>query len=783
MDKPQTDFPRDNQSQQGFVIDPKRILNHAIRFWYLVLTSLAIAFAIAYVKNRYAVKAFPVSASLIIKESKETTEANLILSNAAVRGYRNYLNELYIIRSLPLLQRTVEEVGFHSTFFQEGSVLTSEIHDFPINALPLLPVTNESRMYFKALDKNTFELASTKRGDESLATPSQFRFGDSIRFNEQGYRFILNETNWEVVKGRVYLLVTRPAYAIASEYLGKLNVEWAEEGAGVINLTLVGSIPQKEVEFLSALVKQYQLFDLEKKNTVASRTIDFINDQLKGISDSLKNVEGKLQRFKDERSMSDISDKAVRYYSKVETIELQKGELSIRKNYYSYLLDYIKDDRQDVDQIIMPTSVGINDPVLLPLLAKTVEIQMQLRMNHKIENPITRELSRQLAQIKKDILEAVKNLQMTEKIRMSYLESQLRDLDKILAGLPADERQLVSIKRNYSLLENLYVYLLQKRAEAGISRASNTSDISVLNPPTVSGGPISINPTTNYVYALLLGLLLPISIFVAMEVLNTKIQSREDVEKFTSIPFIGGVGHKKTATNLEVLERPKTSIAESFRALRANLNFFVQKNDKATILVTSSLSGEGKTFTSINLASIFALSDKKVLIVGADMRRPKIYADFRLHNNVGLSNFLSGMAEFSEVIQKTSFNGLDLVSGGPVPPNPSELLLTNRMAYFIKLAKETYDFVIIDTPPIAMVSDALALSDHADHVLFIVRQNYTPKEMLKIVHDYYSKGKFTKISIVLNDIYKHGLGYGYGYGYRYPYSYGYARTKDSYYGD
>lgn len=783
MNNTTADYYVEKRNQQGFILDPKRILNHALRFWYIIVISLLVCCSIAYVKNRYAIPLFPVSGSIIIKESKETTETNLILNSTLSQDYRNYLNELYIIRSLPLLERTIDGLNFNLTFYREGSVLTTEIYDLPIKTSILNSISEESQIYFKLIDDKTFQLSIYKDSDNSMVLPRSFSFEDSIFFHKQSMRFSLQDGDWGGLKDQVFLLVIKPSSSIAREYLGKLKVDWAEEGAGVIDLTVVGTIPSKEIHFLNGLIRQYQLFDLEKKNTVASRTIDFINNQLKGLSDSLGTVEGKLQRFKDQRSVTDIGDKAARYFTKMEAVEVQKGELLIRKNYYKYLLEYLGKDSQAIDQIIMPTSVGISDPVLTPLLTRMVEVQMQLRMNRRVESPVTGELSKQLKQMRQDILEAVHNLQATEEIRITYLDNQLKAIDKVLATLPADERQLVSIKRNYSLLENLYVYLLQKRAEAGITRASNTSDISLVNPPSVSGAAITSNPTTNYVYAAVFGLLIPFIFFVLMELVNTKIQSREDLEKITSIPFIAGVGHKKSASNLEILERPRTSIAESFRALRANLGFFIHRSEKAVVVVTSSLSGEGKTFTSINLASVLALSDKTVLIVGADMRRPKIFSDFGLNNNIGLSSFLSGMSSFDEVIQKTSHKGLDLVSGGPVPPNPSELLLTSKMAEFISAAREKYAFVIIDTPPIAVVSDALALAEYADHILFLVRQNYTPKDILKVVQDYYNKGKFSKMSIVLNDIYKHGLGYGYGYGYRYPYSYGYGRSNEAYYED
>jgi len=285
---------------------------------------------------------------------------------------------------------------------------------------------------------------------------------------------------------------------------------------------------------------------------------------------------------------------------------------------------------------------------------------------------------------------------------------------------------------------------------------------------------ISPKPTQNYFVGALIGLAIPILIFILFELINNKVQSKEDIEKVSSIPFIGGVGHNTSSSNLTVKERPKSGLAESFRALRSNLNFFTGNQTKKVFMVSSSISGEGKTFTTINLATVFALSGKRTLIVGADMRRPKIFQDFNRDNDVGLSTYLSGISEFKQVVLTTEIPNLFLTSGGPVPPNPSELLLTNKFEEFIKKALEEFDFVLIDTPPLALVTDAFVMSKFVDHTVFVMRQNYSPKEFVHSIDEYYRSGKIKNISILLNDIYKSGLGYGYGQSYTYQYGYGYG---------
>lgn len=774
-----SEFQNQQVSPQGSAIDIKRVLYHAVRFWYLVALSLCIALAVAFFKTRYQARVYPVTASILIKETEETSEGKLLYNNPLVSGFRNYLNEIYLLRSYPLVERTLEELNFGVSFYKEGNVLTTEAYNLPFNGQILHHGRQKSfRLSFKVIDDRQYQVAKYSESIDDIAW-TKFRFNDTVAFNGINLVVRRNSFPWDkTVEGIPLIFNYSDPANLTGSYVGRLEVSWAEEGSGVMNLNINGTNPAKEIDFLNGLISQYQLYDLEKKNQAASRTIDFISDQLVGISDSLRQVEHQLETFKDKNVLTDLSAEAERLYSKLQDIEGGRAELMIRQNYYEYLSDYLKQST-NLDQIILPTSVGINDPILSSLVSKMVELQMQLKMNSHAENPLVGEVKRKIDQIRRDVIESVRNQQSTDKIRQNYVDRQIKDIERQLNGLPLAERQLVSIQRNYSLLENLYVFLLQKRAEAGISKAATTTDIAVVNPPMLAGGPISPQPIRNYMFAFFIGLGLPVLIFVLLEFLNTKVQSKEDVEKVTTIPFIGGVGHKKSENNLEVLTKPKTAIAESFRALRSNLNYFLGKQEKAVILVTSSISGEGKTFTSINLASVIHLSGKRTLIIGADLRRPRIFSDFNLNNDIGLSSYLAGIADFNSVIQKTQYEGLDLVTGGTVPPNPSELLLTEKIEMFIAEAKSKYDYIIIDTPPLGIVTDAFVLSRVADHTLFLVRQNHTPKELLKTVEDFYKSGRLKNISLVLNDIYRTGPGYGYGYNYGYGYGYSNGLGKKS----
>ncbi len=773
------EFFAESQPNKDWNIDYKRILYRAIRFWYVITLCLVLAIVAAFLTNRYATRIYPVTASIIIKEAGDISGSELLYNNPLVNYHRNYLNELYIIKSHPLIERVLVDLNFAVSFYREGNILTSEVYDIPVSSTVLNPDFFQSkRLIFTPLNNSEFELKYDQASDESK---EKFLFGDTIDYN--GLRAVFNVKHREKLKNyfnQPFIFIYTSPRLLTATYIQKLNASWAHEGAGVINLSINGPNPDKEKDFLEGFIERYQQYDLENKNETASRIVDFITGQLTSISDSLRIVELELEQFKDRNVVTDLGAESLRLYKRLEELELEKTQSILNENYYQYLNNYLENN-ENLNYVILPNSLGISDPSLMSLVSQLQSIQIDLNSQLKSENPLLAEPRRKLNEIKREIFEAIKSLRSTDKIRIDFISGKIQDEEKQLSRLPVAERRLVAIQRNYTLLENLYIFLLQKRSEAAISSASNSSDIILVNPPMAEGA-ISPKIKQNYFIAAILGIALPILVFILLELVNTRIQSREDIEKVTSIPFSGGVGHKRSDNNLEVFTNPKTSIAESFRALRSNLNYFLGKNEKVVILITSSISGEGKTFTSINLAAVFALSGKRVLIVGADMRKPKLYPDFNLGNEIGLSGYLSGLSTFDEVVQKTSYEGLDLVSGGPVPPNPSELLLTQRIETFLAEAKKQYDYVIIDTPPLAIVTDAFALAPFADHTLFLVRQNYTPKDLLRTAQDFYSTGKLKNISIVLNDIYKSGPGYGYGYGYTYGYGYGngYSKSKNGY---
>lgn len=789
---PEFESPANEQSSGGVQLNIKRVVARALRFWYLIVLSVLAAATIAYIINRYSQRIYPIRASIIIKENDENVGAKFLYDNELINPYRNFYNELFIMKSYPLLQGVMEDLNFDVSVYREGEIKTTEYYDreFPVEFKMLSGNQYGKAFYFKVTGPGTFTLQHLNDPDGNSGMEfKDLRFNDSIRVN--GFRLmVIRKGDIGGILNKIFTISFNDPLAMAKSYSAKLSAVWAQPGAAVVNLEVLGPVAQKEIDFLNKFIERYQLYDVEKKNKVATMAMRFLDEQLIVIGDSLRLFEDQVENFKRRNVITNLGEETTRLYTKLQGFEDQKFHYRLLDNYFKYITKLLKSDQYD--GIFTPSSVGISDNIVANLVNQLIELQTQVNLyksyitkgvERASDNPKLTEKLQQIQFIKNDILKTIENSRETQKINIAFINDQIKLVEAELSRIPGTERELVGIQRNYSLKENLYVFLLQKKTEAGLSKASTTSDIIVVNPPMASG-PITPKVAQNYAIAGGAGLFLPLIIFIILELANSRIQSKEDIEAATTVPVIGGIGHNLTNDALVVYRKPRSAMAESFRAIRSNLNYFTGGKDHQVFLVTSSIPGEGKSFTTLNLATVFALAGKRTIIVGADLRKPKLFDDLGLENKVGLSQFLSGLAAADEIVQQTSIENLFFIAGGPMPPNPSELLIQSRMGEFLAQLRQEYDFVVIDTPPLSFVTDAFALSAYVDHSLFVVRQDFTPRAILQSLNEQYSTGKLSKVSIIFNDLRKSGLGYGYGQGYEYGYGYGYgyftgAKKKDA----
>ncbi len=497
-----------------------------------------------------------------------------------------------------------------------------------------------------------------------------------------------------------------------------------------------------------------------------------------------------MENFRFNNRFVDLTAEGNLVLQRLERYEMEKNTLNLQMQYYEYLKEYLT-SRNETGLIVSPSVMGVGDPMLIRLVQELSQLQLQQKQVGfvlKDELPASNLISGKVDQARAALLENVTNSISQLKISMGDVEGRIADVNSQLGRLPGTERQLIRIQRDFDLNSTVYNFLLEKRAEAGIAMASKVSDNKIID-EAVPYNAARIKPKTrqNYMMALILGLLLPALAIILIDLMNNKVIDKKDIERATKAPILGFISHSAYDSEVPVVEKPGSTLAESFRSIRTSLKYFTPDDQPTVIAVTSTISGEGKTFVAMNLAAIISMLGRKTLLVGLDLRKPRINKILSLDHSVGMSTYLSGNSKFEQVVQKTEIENLWFVSSGPIPPNPSELIERKAMTEFLEKARKEFDYIIIDTPPAAVVTDALLLAQRADVTLFVVRQRYSARSTLHLIDEIYRNKEIKNPGIIVNDIsmsgyYGYGLRYGYTMGYSYGYNYGYKYYGHTSYG-
>ena len=525
---------------------------------------------------------------------------------------------------------------------------------------------------------------------------------------------------------------------------------------------MVGTNIAKDVDFLNMLADVFQRNSLEKKNTEAIRRIQFIDDQLIDISDSLLLTENRLQQFRSSHRVMDLSAQGQAIITQSSLLENERAKLSLEADYYEYLTDYLAKDISG-EAPMVPITMGIEDPTLSRLVSELAELQNQLSSRGAGEmNPLQNMLIQRINNSKASLRETLNGLKRGNSLAMSENQRSISRINSQASTLPATERQLLGIERKYKLNDELFTFLLETRAEQQMQKASNMADSEVIDPadPTTATV-VSPSPPKTYFMGLVMGFAIPFAYFFLRFVFNKKIKE-EEIDKITDIPLVGKIPHNNEKTNFVVFESPNSTIAEAYRSLRMRMQFFTKDAKNPVVLVTSSMPGDGKTFTAINLAAAYSLLGKKTILVGFDLRKPKIFDDFGLDNEKGVSTWLIGKDKIEDIIKETSYENLSVITAGPIPPNPSELTSLEKSSELLKILKEKYDYIIVDSSPIGIVSDTHHLAALADACLLVIRPNKTLKDLLDTTITDIKINRIRSVSLVINDIYSDMRQYGYG---------------------
>lgn len=778
FDQEDSDFFHEEESS----FDLKTLFPKILRIWPIILGSVLVFLGVAYYFTSTTIPTYLVSSKFFIKEQ----ESALSLFESPALGSQQGIgitNEIIILKSRPIADATLIQLDFDVEYFESGRFIKKEIFrktpvvvevdwEFPQLVNGMIEVVWENSNEYSLVFEDENYSQYFPDGSLGQGVPNS---GGKYKFNEwietPQFKIKINNTSNQDA-GNSFYIVRNKSYLI-NKYSGSLVVDLEEKNSSILNLSMAVPNIEKGQTYLDALMETYLELELQEKNDIANRTINFIDKQVAGVADSLSQFENKLQSFRSNNKIYNLNNESSTVYSKLTDIETELANASLKSRYYQSLKDYLV--RENYNEIVVPSGLGIEDPYLNGLIENLLSVQVdrsRLMATQTELSPSVKEANKKLDDLNKSIREILDNVDLNNKMTISDLEQRKAEIELSFRNLPQAEQNLIALQRQADLSESIYNFLSEKRAESAITKASNRPNNKIIEFAKNIGGPVTPKPQRNYMIAFFIGLLLPILFVIIKELFRVKIEDISYLEKKLKIPVIATILKNKEENNLVVFNNGKSGIAESFRSLRANIRYLMEKDKQVTIMLTSTISSEGKTFCAMNLAAGYSLTGKKTVLVGCDMRKPKIFDDFGIKNNIGLSTILSKQVEnWKEGVQDSGFDNLDVIVSGPIPPNPAELLSGDQFENLVNELKQVYDVIILDTPPIGLVSETIELLNFVDLTLFVFRQDYSQRNFINALNGLKTGKGIKNIYALFNGV--DGKGVTYGYGYNYGYGYGY----------
>jgi capsular exopolysaccharide synthesis family protein len=759
------------------VINIDYLFSLAKRYWYLFIISAPIALAWVFVSLRYAIPQYQASCTMVIKGSEaRTPSGSYIIEGIGLSPEdKNIETQIFTMQSFRMSRMTIERLDFGIEYYSDGRFKDFELYQqtpFTVqidSAMPhVLNVPVGVKMVgggYVDVTVNTegaamFDLVSQKTvgATGEVVYKQRIKVGEKTTTPFGTIAIVLNSNNASNLE---YYYLVRSIDAIASEYRSRLNIGSLREGTSIVSISVAGKTPLKLLRFLDEFCEVVQEQNLAQKNEIADQSLLFINRQLQSIADTLERTQDVLLRFKQENGFMTPDLASEQISQDFLAAEKSKREINLKQGYFNNIKAKLINDAF-TDDFMLPAFSDDNVPIITQMITSIIEVNRELQSVKQMGeySPLLTALNEKNKAHRQELLLLVDKLLESLELNEQVINNEIGKYERMMSLLPDLEKRYLNIDRKYKLNDAIYTFLLQKNSEMQISKASNTSDNSVVDQAYVTGV-ISPTPGKNYQRALMLGLVIPVGLIALIEFLNVKIRSKEDIEALVSdTPVIGVVPQGKVGGRVIVVDNPRSFLAESFRTLRTRLNFMGSGGQATVFTITSTNSGDGKTFIATNLSTVFALSGKKTIVLGFDLRKPKLNDSFNLNHTKGISNYLIGEVEAEEVCFPTDINGLYVMPSGEIPPNPSELIGMQRTALLFQWLRANFEIIIVDSPPIGVVSDARMLMHYSDTQLYVVRSNHTRKDHLQLTMSGLYSEKVHGVGIVFNGVQMAASTYG-----------------------
>ncbi|MGM5630012.1 polysaccharide biosynthesis tyrosine autokinase [Apibacter raozihei] len=772
-----TEYPEESN------IDIKEVLYQYLIYWKWFVVSIVLMLSISFVYLKLTPKKYRSEAKILLNLDSDKGSSLLGLQDlTALTGSNGSKieDQIEVLKSRRLMTKVIDSLDLNVHYYQRNSLITNEIYkeESPVTVHFLdskskYLVDSLYSFKIKVKDAKTFTYEVNDLSDEKTASfdkPIKFSFGHII-FQ---YNPLLKDAVEKNNKLRISIF---PMNSTALHYIGQINVKANTKNGNIVNLEMENILPNNSNKIIDLLVSQYEKDIIEDKNKVGINTITFINDRLDLISKDLSTTDQSMEKFKSKKAITDIVTEGQISVQQSSKIDDQLKQYLIQLSLVNYMDNFIRNNRKS----LVPSNIGLTDPSIAQATQQYNQLVLErdnLLKSSTEENPIIVNLDSRLKEFNNNLISSLRNYKSTTELAIGNLKSQLGEVKGSISELPSKERGFRDIARKQQTIEALYLLLLQKREETEISTASTPNVVKVVDKSFYTDRAVSPKKNLVILFSLVFGVLIPVVILYIRFILDNKVKFKKDIEKvITNIPISGYIPHSKD--ELIDINSANSPSAEAFRVLRTDINFLLpgDKNNSKCIYITSTISGEGKTYVAVNLAYTLALTNKKVLIIEADIRKPKVREYLKIKENPnGITEYLSeNISNLNDNIiiakypQSESIK-IDIFPSGRKAPNPSELFMNGRFKDIVDYGLENYDFVIVDTAPVSAVTDTLLINDYANLLLYVVRSNYLDKKLLEIPEQLYKDKKLKnhKTAILINDVdMKNGFNYGYGYGYGY----------------
>lgn len=724
-------------------------LQKFLPYWPLFVISVALALSIAYIKLRAEQPMYMAYAKIKLKdpsrgESKVLDEFNIQSDKKPVE------DEIMVLRSSLLMKEVVKRLNLSVTIYNEGRVRLEELYKetAPVSFVPLYPdsVKGGGTYYFK-VDWN--------RGEVEI-DGKKVAFNNKVRIAGTDYFVVPTPSYYKNAQGKNFFAVFNSLEGAANGLANSVSANPASTTSAVVDVNLSTAVPEKGKDVLDSLFTVFNQYgDFQKKQT-ARRTLDFIQDRLVSVAQDLDSVSSQQVEFQSRFAFADLSVQAGAAQQKVLEFEQQRSQIDLEVS----KLNSVKTSILNGNNV--PATGGITDPSLGNALSQYQQAEANVRELSNTEGAKSDVLvaaKEKVTLLRRNVLDNIANVERSLASTRSNIGGQMSVSTGRLRSNPAIGKAFANINRQVNVKGTIYNYLLTKREETALNSAGTADDMEVIEMP-YAYGPVSPVPKAFYTKWLMIGLVIPAGFVFLKDLLNRTVQLRGEIEQKTNVPVVAEISQINSDSPVVIREGKRTAIAEQFRALRTNLTFMGLADKTNTILVTSSSSGEGKSFTAVNLAVSFTLIGKKVALLELDLRKPKVSKLLEVRNDVGISNYLVNQASITDIIKPTEIKDLFVLSSGIIPPNPAELLLKDKFKQLMAEVKERFDYVVLDSAPVGPVADSYLLKEYADATVYMVRQNKTQRSNLKLIEELNNKKKFKNICVVFNGVKKRGFTYG-----------------------